>query len=470
MNEVSEFDESEWEQVSFRKMVHFSFGYVLVYFMGGFFSRWVFYYYQVELGLPVVLLGIAMVIFIIWNAINDPLIGYLTDRPFKWSNKYGFRAPWMMIGVIPYLIFWWLLFAVPDSIVENTDPWPLFWWFLIMSCLFDTFYSLFSTHINAGFTTYFTSDAERRRSAAINTMVPVILQLFMGFTVPLIYIYGDRQSMVLAQTIIVLFLIVCVLILIPGIRETEIVKQRFFKGFEERGRDPYLKTMKKVVKQRNYFTTVVIFTLLSLGTALNLAAGIYMMKDVFRLPLYPAAIYTGLAGFIGFVAFIPFWSNVSRRYGHAKTMRLSCILIGLVYLPSLWITTLTELIIVIFIGGFISGSFWVTLGPVSADTYDECTIAIGKHQEAVYTGTTAFFNRMALIGQAVVLTIVFVSTGYNPDPLAVQTDQAIWGIRIISGLIPSICGFLAFLVMYKWYDLIGEKQQALKTKLREMGL
>ena len=100
-----EFDESEWEQVSFRKMFHFSFGYVLVYFMGGFFNAWVFYYYQVELGLPVVLLGIAYVIFVVWNMINDPLIGYLTDRPFKWSKRFGFRAPWMMIGVIPYLIF-----------------------------------------------------------------------------------------------------------------------------------------------------------------------------------------------------------------------------------------------------------------------------------------------------------------------------------------------------------------------------
>ena len=177
MNEVSEFDESEWEQVSFRKMFHYSFGYVLVYFMGNFFNAWVFYYYQVELSLPIILLGIAYVIFVIWNMINDPLIGYLTDRPFKWSKRFGFRAPWMMIGVVPYLIFWWLLFAVPDPLVESSDPWPLFWYFIIMTCLFDTFYSLFTTHMNAGFNTYFASDAERRRSSAINTTLPIILQL-----------------------------------------------------------------------------------------------------------------------------------------------------------------------------------------------------------------------------------------------------------------------------------------------------
>ncbi len=470
MSEETEFDESKWKQVTFRNMFHFSFGYVLVYFMGGFFNRWIFYYYQVELGLPVVLLGLGMIIFIIWNAINDPLIGYLTDRPFKWSKRFGFRAPWMIIGVIPYLIFWWLLFAVPDGIVENSDPWPLFWYFVIVTCLFDTFYSLFSTHVNAAYTTKFSSDAERRRSSAINTTLPIILQVFIGFTIPIFYVYGDRSSMVFAQTIVVLILIICVLMLLPGIRETEIVKQRFLKGYEERGKEPYFKTLKIVLKQRNYMTTVVLFTLLSLGTALNLAASIYMMKDVLRIPLYPAAIYTGLAGFIGFVGFVPFWANVSKKYGHAKTMRLSCILICLVYIPSLWITTLLELIILVFVGGFVSGSFWVTLGPVSADTYDENTISTGVHQEGVYTGLTVFFNRLALIAQAVILTIVFVATDYNPDPLAVQTDLAIWGVRSIAGLFPAITGFLAFVIMYKYYDLIGEKQVALKKKLREMGL
>ena len=102
MNEESEIDSSEWEQASTKKMMSYSFGYLLVYFMGGFFNSWVFYYYEVEIGLPVVLLGLAFVIFAVWNMINDPLVGYLTDRPFKWSKKYGFRAPWMILGVGPY--------------------------------------------------------------------------------------------------------------------------------------------------------------------------------------------------------------------------------------------------------------------------------------------------------------------------------------------------------------------------------
>jgi GPH family glycoside/pentoside/hexuronide:cation symporter len=469
MSEANEFDESEWAQTSLRKTFHYSFGYLLVFFMGGFFNTYVFYYYEVELGLPVAMLGLAFVIFAIWNMVNDPLMGYLTDRPFKWSRKYGFRAPWMLIGSIPYIICWWFLFAVPDSLIEISDPWPLFFYFIIIASLFDTFYSLFSIHINAGFTTYFRTDAERRRSSAINTTIPQILALFIGFTVPLIYIYGDRNSMILAQSIVVFLLIICVLFLIPGIRETENIKEAFLRGYEKKGKTPYFKTIKSAFKKKNFVSTLLIFMALSLGSTLNTASAVYFMKDVLRLPLYNA-VFTGLSWFLGYVLFIPFWSNISKRYGHGKTMRLSCILIGLVYLPYLFISTLFLAVIFSFLGGFVAGSFWVTLGPVQADVYDEVTVSTGKHQEAMYEGIRTLFYRIALIGQAVIFVIVHIATGYNPNPNAVQTDLAVLGIRIHTGLIPSLLGFIAFIIMYKYYDLIGEKQKALKPRLKELRL
>lgn len=469
MSEESEFDTTEWEQASTKKMLSYSFGYLLVFFMGGVFSSLVFYYYEVEIGLPVVFLGIAFVIFAVWNMLNDPLLGYLTDRPFKWSKKYGFRAPWMMISVIPYLICWYFLFAVPDSLVENSDPWPLFWYFIIISCLFDTFYSLFSTHINAGYTTYFRTDAERRKSSAISNTVPQILQVFLGFIVPLVYVYGDRSSMVLAQSIIIGLLIISVLIFIPSIRETDQIKEAFLRGYQDKGRDSYFKTMKLVFKQRNFVVNTVVFMVMGLANTLAIGSGIYFMKDVLKLPLY-YSIYTGLALFFGFILFIPFWTNASKKYGHAKIMRLSLILACLAYTSYLWVSTIEQAIITSFIGGFVAGAFYTPLGPVGSDVYDECTISAGKHQEATYEGIRTFFYRMALIGQAVIFVIVHIATGYNPDPKAIQTDLAIWGIRIHAGLIPSLLSLIAFIIMYKWYDLIGEKQKALKPRLKEMGL
>ncbi len=469
MSDNMKIDLSEWEQASTKKMIYYSFGFLLVYFMGGQFNAYVFYYYEVEIGLPVALLGIAFVIFAIWNMINDPLVGFLTDRPFRWTKKWGWRFPWILIATIPYLLCWFLLFAVPENLINQTDPWLLFWYFVIIACLFDTFYSLYSIHVNAGYTNHFRTDAERRRASAITLAVPRILMVLMSFIVPFYYVYGDRSSMILAQTLIIFLLVICVLIFIPGIRESEDLKERFLRGYESSERLSYFKTMKSAFKKKSFVAALLIFMLLSLAGTLNTASGVYFMKDILKLPLYNA-IFIGLATFIGFMVFIPFWSNTVKRIGHVKTMKLSLILISFVYLPALWMTTLLEAIIYALLGGIIAGAFWITLGPITADVNDENTVTMGKHQEGTLAGIRTFFFRFALIFQAVIFTIVHITTGYNPNPKSIQTPLAVWGIRIHMGLIPSILALLAFIVMMLWYDLEGEKKISIKMKLKQMGL
>ncbi|MFX1339726.1 MAG: MFS transporter [Promethearchaeota archaeon] len=469
MKEENEIDLSEWEQASTKKMIHYSFGFLLIYFMGAQFNTYVFYYYEVEVGLPVALLGLAFVIFALWNMINDPLVGYLTDRPFHWTKKWGWRFPWIIIAIIPYLLCWFFLFAVPEVIIDQTDPWPLFWYFVIIACLFDTFYSLYSTHVNAGYTIHFRTDAERRKASAITLAVPRIFMVMMGFTVPYFYVYGDRSSMIFAQSLIIFILIICILIFIPGIRESEVIKERFLRGYASTGKLSFFNTMETAFKQRNFVSALLVFMLLSLAGILNTASGVYFMKDVLRLPLYNA-IFVGLATFIGFMLFIPFWANTVRRIGHVKTMKLSLILIAFAYLPALWITTLLEAIIYAFLAGFIAGAFWITLGPITADVNDENTVTIGKHQEGALAGIRTFFFRFALIFQAVIFTVVHINTGYNPNPKAIQTPLAVWGIRIHMGLIPAILAILAFIIMMRWYDLEGEKKILIKQKLKDMGL
>ncbi|MHA1257104.1 MAG: hypothetical protein ACTSPS_16055, partial [Promethearchaeota archaeon] len=86
-------DLSEWEIASTSKMISYGLGYLVInalVSLGG-----LFYFYEVEAGLPVFYVMLAIIIFAIWNMVNDPLLGYLTDRPLKWTPKYGLRAPWV---------------------------------------------------------------------------------------------------------------------------------------------------------------------------------------------------------------------------------------------------------------------------------------------------------------------------------------------------------------------------------------
>ena len=467
MSEELEIDLSEWELVSTKKMFSYSLGYVI---SGSFSTAILFYYFEVEIGLPVALLGVAFIIFAIWNMINDPLAGYLTDRPFRWTRKWGWRFPWILIGIIPAIIFRYLIWLSPDA--DPSNPWPVFWYFIIMTCILDTFYSIFTIHITAGYTNHFRSDAERKRSSAINNIMGGFLGLFLGFIGPLVIVYGKKETFIFAALILLFIRFILLIFLIPGIRESDELKERFLRGFESKENIEiisYWKTMKRAFKRKNFTSTFFVYLMLSLAVTLFTASGIYFMKDVLGVPYY-YSVYTGLSGFLGFILFIPFWANKINKHGAHNVMKTSLIILALALIPILWITTIEEAVFFNFLGGIAIGAFTLSLFPVYADVYDECTISDGKHQEAMYEGIRTFFFRFALIFQAAIFTIVHLLTEYNPDPQATQTPLALLGIRIHMGLIPSILCLTAFFILLKWYDLEGEKKLAIKKKLRELGL
>ena len=108
-------------------------------FTSGLFSNLVIatsftYFYNIKLGLSDFATGLAWIIFIVWNTLNDPLLGYIEDRTK--TKKYGRRVPYIRFGGIMYGILFilsWIPFATPDNQLG------LFLSMIIMLFLFDTF-------------------------------------------------------------------------------------------------------------------------------------------------------------------------------------------------------------------------------------------------------------------------------------------------------------------------------------------
>lgn len=87
-------------------------------------------------GLNANLAGMILLIGRIWDAINDPLIGWLSDRT---NSRWGRRYPWMVAASIPFAVFYFLHWIIPTfSNDNNTNQWGLFWYYVIISLLFDT--------------------------------------------------------------------------------------------------------------------------------------------------------------------------------------------------------------------------------------------------------------------------------------------------------------------------------------------
>ena len=462
------FDIKDWKIASNKKMMSFSFGFILTLYLLIAYNSLIFYFYEVEVGLDVELVSLAIIIFTIWIIICNPILGYLTDKPFKWSKKWGFRTPWVIIAAIPTLIFYMLLY-LPPNINAKTNPWPIFWYLLITSCLFGTFLTIFRQHFEGGFANQFREDFERRRASALAFIFPVFI-LFLLSLLPLFFIvYGDKSTFFLTAMISIIILASCVIILIPGIYESEEVKMRYLRGYENEEQLSFLEMIKIAFRQRNFTITIITSTLFTIGTALNYASGIYFFKDVLRLPLY-LSIFPTTAYFIAILVALPFWVWFAAKYGIVKTYIIGLFLSAVSFIPYLWITTLEEAIIFAFLRGVAGSCSTLMILPIISDCYDEVTIACGRHQEATLLGIRTIFIRCSVIFQALIIAWIHIITGYNQSPNAIQTSLAVWGIRVHQALIPMILCFIACVIIILWYDLKGEKKLTMKAKLRKMGL
>jgi glycoside/pentoside/hexuronide:cation symporter, GPH family len=100
----------------------------------------------------------------IWDAVNDPMVGVLSDRGKIFSDKirqrWGRRYPWMLWGAIPFGIFFALQWLVP---FPETNQWGLFAFYTLTSILFNTFFTVVNLPYTA-LTAELTQDYHERTS------------------------------------------------------------------------------------------------------------------------------------------------------------------------------------------------------------------------------------------------------------------------------------------------------------------
>ncbi len=475
---MSSFEE---EKVGRGKRMSYSMIWFVDYIVIASYAVLIFYYYETELQLAAIYVGLAFIIFALWNMINDPLIGYLTDKPMRWSKKYGLRLPWILIGGSLMIIFYYLMFA-PPKIDAKTNPWAIFWYMVIITCLFDTFYSLLTTHAYGGFTNIFRTQEDRKKGGTIGQWMGALTRfVFLGIIVPYIVVVGDPSSYVRAALIICVIIAIGLVIFIPGAHENEAVKARYFQIHEylEKGRLPYFKFLKITLKQKNFMISLFAFTMFTIGYSLYYAGTLYIVEGVLRPNKYaPLPTFLGMNPYTGaaiaftlaFMVSIFIWSRfIADRLGHANTYAIGLGMLGLSFIAAMWYTTAAEYVIWHLIAGAGTTGFFAVWMSINADSNDEVTNACGAHQEAALVGIRNFFFRASFLVVGITIALVNTQFGYVPGAFK-QTETAQLGIRIYTGLIPGIVCFVGALVFKMFYDLKDEKREKLMASLREKGL
>ena len=433
------------------------------------FGALVFFFYERALGLNSILTMVGYIIFALWNAVNDPLIGYLTDRPFKFTKKWGRRFPWVYIGGIPWIISYILIFTPPVlSASDTASEWIIFAWLIFSTCLYDTFASIFNVSFYSIFPDKFRTGRERRNASTISTQIAAIGTACGAILPPLFYTFNLPQTYITQAIVATVACMIALVLSIPGTREDQVRIDCYLEKCEERmEKVSFFKEFGRILKHRNFMAYIITFTFYQSLVSLMTGSIPYVTEFV----LFKTAneiTYIMAVLLVGMIVSMPLWSLIAHRTNNDRlTMLIASIFLSVVTFALFFVTDYYVMMVAIFIWGFGEGGFWVMMSPIFANAIDESVIDTGERREGIYNGIQTFVGRAALVVQAVSIAVVHVFTGFDPNHM---TSLARLGIQIHFALIPAILMAVGALIFGLYYKLTPDKVELNRGRLIELKI
>jgi glycoside/pentoside/hexuronide:cation symporter, GPH family len=442
-------------------MASYGVGKFLAEFLTGGFAALVFKFYETELGLSAGLVAAAIILYSIWNAVNDPLIGFFTSRPTRLTARLGRRFPWILAGSLACAAGFILIFIPPKG-MGNAG---LFLWFLAAICLYDALYSTWELNYQSLFPDRFRGGSERAKAAAIGTAIGV-LGIAAGALVPTFVIrYGDTASYALNGLIFGAAAVLLALLMLPGVKESPAMIRRFMDQEAARTRGPsFWALLKEAFGFRDFMAFILLF-LFYQSAVLSMTASIHYVGD-YILGRSTTMVFAGML--IGALSSVPLWLILG-RFVRSRQVLLAAAAgaMALLCLPLFFVRSYLGYTIAMAAWGLAFGGFWLMMTPAMADIIDEIVAVTGRRDDGVVLGFRAFFGRLAYAMQALSFWAVHELTGFALDP---RSESSLAGIRTHLALIPAAflaIGLVCFLAMN---TMNADKAERYRAELKERGL
>lgn len=444
-------DSLEWK-ASIRKKMAFSFGEVGDGVAYQTFSFLIFVFYFTIVKLPVLWISVGFIIWSFWNAINDPLIGVLSD---KTNSRWGRRFPWMLGAVIPLALIMIFLWTPPFSSNEIN-----FAYFLFILFAFDIAYTSFNLNYNAMWSEMFISMDDRSQVGQIRGFF-VIISLILAFILPTIliedltnqYNYSYTHSQYIFVGIIAALIIVISysIVLKWGTKE----RSEFTQDYETA---PSFTQALKYTFQNKSFR---FFAIAALATWI--CNGILPIV----IPLFATyvleiaeedSILIGVLLLVGFLVggmSLPLWTKIRRSKGARATGMIVFTCWTIALLIFMWSFDLISGLITMALVGFGLGGSIYFYDQCIAEIIDDDELKFGTRRAGGYYGVISFIIRLSGVINFVIIGLVFSGTEwstYSPNP----GIDVIWGLRFLIGIFPAIVLIIGLISLY-FYPIHGSK-------------
>ncbi|MEM0481548.1 MAG: MFS transporter [Nitrososphaerota archaeon] len=434
-------------------------GQALTYHMVGTF---LIYFYVNEVRLDPALVGVGFSLaYGVWNAINDPIVGYISDRT---RTRWGRRIPYVLFGTPLMVVFFTLIWLPPvkDMPLPSQHDIGLFTYFLITIGVFELLYTFVTVGWNALFPEMF-QDLRERLEASIYRQVAAMIGLVIGFVIApqIIYLFTREFGTINGWGLTGL-LVGC----IAGSSFTiSLLGSREKKEFSMAGTLPIISAFKITLTNRSFITAALCILMISWSWSL-LAAISPFFVEYFLGGTIADITFISAPILLMAIIFYPFWRRIGIRYGTKRTLITSYTLeIVFVLLFVLVADNVIEATAVMILYGITNSGVNLVREILIPDVIDEDEVKTGFRREGVYLGMATFIDRFALGLTGVSTVIIFSLSGFTPGttpPLPV-----ILSMRTLTAAI-FIIALACFLIAMKFYPLSVDKVDDVKRTLEKL--
>jgi len=408
------------------------------------------FFYNVKLGLNAELIGIAWLIFAVWNALNDPLFGIIEDRT---KTKMGRRIPYLRFGA-PIYGFLFILCWFP--LVNVSDKVALFFYFLIMLFSFDTIFTIIGL-ITYSLPAEMALTAKERANLLVYSTFIGAIGYIVQFVFPILYLTGNESTEVDPNFYIAMIVIaiICSIVMFASsyfLKENEYAQLEESLGFVD--------SIKETLKNKPFLILeACVFILLITSTILT-SSIFYYVDYVLHLTGFLTVIPLLLV-FLTIFIFTYVFSKVVAKKGPKKVSIFGLLFSGvsliiLFFIGWNFITAIPGLLLI----GVGLAAVTLTNQILFADTIDYDETRTGKRRETTYSGVEALLTKPAIsIANWLFLTIIS-AFGFQAGS-QIQPNSVAMGIMIGFTIIPAIFALFGAVIM-KFYPLDGPDWEAQK--------
>ncbi|MCL2318464.1 MAG: MFS transporter [Treponema sp.] len=412
---------------------------------------WSLKYLTDTVGLAAAWAGAAVMVGKIWDGVNDPLMGYITDRTL---SRWGRRRIYLLFGAIPMMLTLVFFFTAPSYLPASLH----FVWAIVALVILDAA----STIINIPYTSLtpeLSDDYNEQSSlngyrfgcavfgtiagaAAVQPLVKAFAK--PGSPNPLL----DPRGFSMMSIILGAVMALVTLITFFGTKERKITK-------EELPKESFIKTYREVIKNKPFVIIFLTYALHMVAITFITTSLPYYTENVLKRPDITTNALAILL--VTAMVFIPVSVQVSKKIGKKRTYQICFAIIASACIVLFFLghrLSLNFFYGLLVYAGIGVGFSYVSPFAMIPDAIEYWAAKTGQRTEGAYYGLYTLFSKLGTALALFITGLILSAGGYisTSGGGTVQPASVSGAIRIIIGPLPMVV-LIAGIVVLNFYPL-----------------